>query len=269
MIKLSWLSRVLDALSDGRIVRRATAAFLRTMAVGTIVMGVLGGFMTLAVTFRLGSLTGVSIGVFAGGLVYSVLLVTLCGVLAELSRYRARTIDALPSSPFTVIPVISVLLRLSGELFAALCLGFGVGAVVLLAFGAEQVGRQGLFRLPELVPGYSSSVFTGVVDLAFTVVVAFGGILCAYFLAESALVLAQIAINTGVLVERTTSMSEGVTLMTAGPAEAPDDSRLSPQAPFSPSVPTGLRCSSCGARLEPDAAFCENCGAAADRAGAY
>lgn len=274
----SPLFPVLDALSDGRIIRRAVTVALYVIGVLILVAGAIGVMMTLGLTFRLGTTADVTIG----GVLYSIVLGAATVAIFEVFRYRALKVQELGPSSFTVMPVMSIVFRLVGEVYAIALLGIGAGGFILNLFGASFLSGSSPFSSAPLLSGWTSATAAGFVGgvtlFALSGLAAFAALLLFYFLAEATLIAADIARNVQLLAEgrQATPVSAPTRSATAAPAHAPGPARdtARPAAPRvasvlslsddSPPSPTdgNSRCPHCRAEVvEAGSVFCGNCGA--------
>jgi len=190
---------VMQALEDGKVLRGLMALFLRIAAVA-IVLGVLVvafGIAKMALNVQETQTT------IAALLLALILLVF--GVCAFfIYFYRAASVASLGDSPFTVIPMVSILFRAAGELYATGLVLFGVGACLFTWFTGRGPGDI-LGPFGSMMPGTELSagpLIEGGMLLLFGFLGGFGALLGFYFLAELVLAIADIARNVRVLAQR-------------------------------------------------------------------
>ena len=236
------------ALGNGKLIRSVVATVLRIGACLGAVVGVVYSIIILGGAFRTTEF---------GTVVGHVLMAAFClaGVFCgtAIVLYRARTIAELPDSQYTVIPIVSTLLRMMGESSLTGYSLMGVGGCLYIWFVSatpmEQFGELGaLMMMPRF--GAGGGFLVGITFLAFMVVLAFGSVVLFYFLAEGTVVLVDIAGNTASL--------RGVALG-ATPAAAPRPPVV-PAPPVVPPAPVVPKCRRCGNPLDPGATFCGSCG---------
>jgi hypothetical protein len=235
MSPLDFFHPVLKALEDGKVIRKAIALALQISAVFVVVAGLYLLVEVLKFSFNIRSAEGT-----IGGLVFSGVLVITVACVAQILFYRAASVKALGESPFTVIPIFSILLRAVGETYATAGVAVGVGGclfVWLAGFNPMQM----LGPLGGLLPssGTQANFLGGISFLLYLTLVSLFFLIVLYFLAESVVVLADIARNVRLLVQ----------VPSAGGTKA------SP-----PPVPSSPRCPACGGELEEDSEFCGTCG---------
>ncbi len=190
---------VLQALEDGKVLRTLMALFLR---LGAVVLAL--GALYLVIEVAKDALRAQETQTTIAELILA-LIVLLFGVSAFfICFYRAASVASLGESPFTVIPMVSILSRTTGEVYAAGLVLLGVGACLFVWF----TGRSPETILGPLGPvlsgaGSSGGPFIdGVKLLLFGFLGGFAALLGFYFLAEFIVVIADIARNVRVLVQR-------------------------------------------------------------------
>jgi hypothetical protein len=103
MRPLSFFYPVLQALEDGRVIRKAFALVLQIFATLQVAAGLFLLIELLKISFRLPSPEAT-----LGGVVFAAILVVTVACTVQIGFYRAASIRALGDSPFTVIPIFSV-----------------------------------------------------------------------------------------------------------------------------------------------------------------
>lgn len=252
MSYLNFFYPVLDALNDGRIIRRAVGIALQVIAVFTLAAGAIGIVTILKFAFASGTSTEATIG----GLFYAAIFAAMAISVFQVFRYRAGHIARLGESPFTVMPIMSILFRCVGEVYATLLVGFGVGAFVLAIFAADAagflIGQLGV--LPGLPsPSAGVGLLGGLASLALFALLAFGSLVFFYFLAEATLVASDVARNIRLLVEAKPTGLHATTGAAVGAIGA--NASLS-------GGPAARTCPACSAEVvEEGTVFCTSCGA--------
>jgi len=237
---------VLEALSDGRVIRNTVVWVLRIL----VVLVLLGGLYVLINTFKL-AFQAPAAEATVGGLLLGLIFIFAVGCVAQILWYRSDKIDQLRSTTFTVIPIVSILFRAAGEIYATLGVSVGVGGCLFIWF-AKTSPYYMLRGLGGLLPsGPAGETFLdGLLFMAWLCVASFLVLVLFYFLAESTLLWVDIAHNMGLLRQH------------FAPAPQPVEA-VGPAAPVyqPPPPPLAPRCHACGADIEPGSAFCGNCGA--------
>lgn len=191
------------------------------------------------------------------GCVLLALFVLAWGYLsAGIFSFRARSVEELGDSHFTVLSIVSLLFRLNGEMAFVTYSLLGVGGCLFVWFtDASPFSSLGILGEELPFAGRAGTGFLGGIELAVLfLLIAFVCIVFFYALAELSVVLVEIALNT-----------RGLHPAAAAPAPIPAPQ---PAAPVSstrtehPPVlrPATLQCSQCGHSLEAGSTFCDECG---------
>ncbi len=193
---------VLRALAEGSVLRRSIAVVMQVAAVLILLGGLLAVIQILKMSFQMSSaaatIGGVFVAVLLGGAAFGV---------AQIYLFRAQSVYELEDSPFTVVPILSILFRAAGEAYAVGALALGVGGCLFTWLSgmnpAALLSGMGTF-MPSL-SGMSEvagqSFVSGLVFLATTVIAGFVALVAFYALSELVVVLVDIAINVRRLVK--------------------------------------------------------------------
>jgi len=198
MSPLLMIRPVLEALNDGKVVRRAVAITLRVVAGLTALGSIFLIIEGLKLSFDMPTEGTV------GGLLLVVIFAASIFAVLQILFYRAGTIEGLGDSPFTVIPIVSVLLRAIGEIYAALSAAVSAGGCLFIWLAKADplwlLGGLGAFLPTMSVEG---TFLGGLLFLLYFLFLGFALLILFYFLAESTVVLADIARNIRQLVQQT------------------------------------------------------------------
>jgi hypothetical protein len=188
-----FMRPVLEAIAKGRFFRAVVAGVWR---VGAVLLGI-GGFFLWIVTWKLVfSLEG---GGIIGGVFYQLFFLVALYMVIHTQWIRAGDVDALPDSEFTVIPIFSIALRCTGEIYAIIVTLLGIGGFFLLTFAGAAAGSILPRDLPfpfDMALGAGGGVVSGLILMGVAFVAAIGVLMLFYFLAEALVVLVQIARDT-------------------------------------------------------------------------
>jgi hypothetical protein len=235
------------ALGNGKLIRSVVATVWRIGACLGAVVGVVYSIIILGGAFRT-----TEFGTVVGHVLMAAFWLAAVFCWTAIGLYRARTIAELPDGPYTVIPIVSTMLRMMGELSLTGFSLLGVGGCLYTWFVSaapmEQFGEFGALTMMMPRLGAGGGFLVGITFLASMVVLAFDLVVLFYFLAEATVVLVDIAGNTASL--------RGVALGAAA-AAAPRPPVVPPMVPPAPVVP---KCRRCGNPLDPGATFCGSCG---------
>jgi len=191
MEKYLFMKPVLQLISQGDFFRKAFAMFLRALAVVTVIAGLVVWVMVWK------SLSGATVLLVLGIIIFQILFVIAIYMVVHALLIRADDITKLPNADYTVIPIVSVALKLCGEVYACFMAVISLAGGILIWF----IGGNAFYfirRSTVFMPGYGSgSDFLG--GLIFIVggwLIAFLVLVIFYFLAETVVVMADIAKNT-------------------------------------------------------------------------
>lgn len=249
------------ALSDGKIIRTTMAWVLGFLAVLMALIGLLWFIVFVGIGFKasengLGERTA---GVLIGCILFALFGLAWGYLASGIFAFRANSISKLEDSHFTVLSILSLLFRLNGELMFVTYSLLGVGGclfVWLTNFSPfSELGMLGE-RLPFAES--ASSGFLGGIELAIVfLLLAFGGIVFFYALAELTVVWVEIALNTRGL--RAVSPAAGGTpasVSQPAPIPLPPPPTLVEQPHFS----AQRHCKKCSQPIDAGIAFCDECG---------
>ena len=121
------LYQALDTLNNGRAVRNFSVILLKTLGLISTVGGLL--FVLLVVKF---GFQATDPSATLGGIVLAAVLLVASACNIQIYLYRARKVAGLDDSDFTVIPIVSILFRLFGELYFTWALSIGIGGCLFI-----------------------------------------------------------------------------------------------------------------------------------------
>lgn len=232
----------LDKLSLGRTLRNIIYWLWKISAV-------VYGIFALYLIFQILS-NAHDFGKFLLGIIACILIVLSWWIIAQIYFYRADKVRSLEDSDFTVIPIIAQMLRLTGEILAAMIV---IIAVLVALVGGRYIGYQYLNFLPwfsEIVGIGNSSIVVLLLVIAAAMVYAFWFLVIFYFLAELLSVGVTIAHNSMAI---RTMLSKGIVAPAAVETFQNEVIQEHPK-------PIELRCDNCNNIVSADDAFCMNCG---------
>lgn len=186
-----FLRPILEALNDGKLIRTSMALILQVIGVVSLLAGAYVLVEMLKISFRLQTEGTI------GGLILAILFVAAVLGMVQVLFYRAANIRELDDSPYTVIPICSILLRALGEIYALFGVAVGVGGCIFIWLS----GSNPFFLLPGIggmfpVVAADRTFLGGLLFLLNFGLVSFAGVIAFYFLAESIVVMVDIAKNT-------------------------------------------------------------------------
>jgi hypothetical protein len=178
------------------VIRTAVVFALRAFGVLTVLAGLYFLIEILKLSFQLPTQATI------GGLLFAIIFVAAIASVFQIFFYRAESVRDLGQSPFTIIPIFSILFRTLGESYATLGVAAGVGGCVFIWLSGMSPVRF-LPGLGEMLPPVSGGTFLdGVEFLVMAVVLSFVFLVVFYFLAEAVVVLVDIARNIRLLVRQ-------------------------------------------------------------------
>lgn len=190
---------VLNALSQGKVIRKSITVVLQIGAVLVLLSALVMLVLILKQSFQAGTSASATIG----GIIVALLLAAALFAVSQIYLFRANSVRELDDSPFTVIPILSILFRAAGETYAVVALALGIGGCVftwltganpgtpLSAIG----GNLGPFA-PALAGQTGNGPFLdGLVFLAGLAVMAFVALVSFYAMAEIVVMIVDIALN--------------------------------------------------------------------------
>jgi hypothetical protein len=233
---------VLHALNDGRVIRKSVAMALRILGV----LVALGGLVLVVEILKYSFRTDTTTEATLGGMLFSVVLLAAFACVLEIHFYRARSIGEMGEPAFAVIPVVSILCRFAGEVYATLLVAVGLGGCVFLWL-AKVSPLAFLSAMGGLLPAANlEASFMGGALLLIQMCLLALAVLAGFYAAAEGLLLA-------VEVARNVRRLAGETAPVAVAAAAPGS------APVVPAVPRDF-CKVCGVALVAGNTYCGNCG---------
>jgi hypothetical protein len=181
---------VLEALNDGRIIRKSVIVVLKVLAVLIALGGVLAALTVLTTSLRG---TG---GMALGGILFAILLLGTAACVGQIYWYRAGSVAALEHSKNTVIPIFAILSRAGGEAAATGLAGVGLGACLFLWLSPEGAGGvlQGVPFMAQIPT--EGGFLTGILVLVYLALLGFLALIFGYLWAECIMLLVDIERNT-------------------------------------------------------------------------
>jgi hypothetical protein len=188
---LTFFYPVLKALESGKAVRKAVAIALQIVGGLVLAAGLALLFALFKDSFRMPTPQGT-----LGAVLFALIMAVTFMCVAQTFFYRAECIRKLGESRYTVIPVFSLLLRATGEAWGTTCVAVGIGGSLFIWF-ARYSPMPALGMLGSVLPNYQAdaTVLGGLGFLCNLLVAGVLLLLLFYFLAESVLVVADIAVN--------------------------------------------------------------------------
>jgi hypothetical protein len=260
MNKWLFVAPLLQLLSQGKFFRKVFSIWLRISVIGFA----LAGLLIFITGWKL--IADMPSGAIIGGILFQLFWIIAVYAVVHIGWIRSVNIDELPEGKFTMIPIASLLLRMGGEMYAAFGLVISIGGCIFFLFA----GNIGLFPLRSLMPfggpsllmalaGASlsggSPILEGGLFLIAGAVSSLLVLIVAYLLAESIIVITEIALNTQGILKAVGGDAAQVSVSTTN---QPKSSMKSPVS----SVNAPTHCYQCNMSISLGTRFCENCGSA-------
>lgn len=186
---------ILSTLSQGKVIRSSISAVLQLGAVLVLIGALLAIVQILKLSFQMQSAAATF-----GGVLFAILLAAGLFGVSQVYLYRAQSVRQLDDSPFTVIPIVSILFRAAGETYAIIAIAGGIGGCLYTWLSgsspATLVPNLGPFA-PNLAGAETGNgpFLDGLLLFAGLAVMAFVSLVLAYALAEIVVVIIDIALN--------------------------------------------------------------------------
>lgn len=238
---LTMLDPVLEALSDGSVIRRYVAAILELVAWLMLALGVLGIVVILKAAFN----DALPAEATIAGVVWVLIFAAAIWAIAQAAFYHAREVRRLQGDRFIVIPIASIVMRLLGEQAAIWCVAFGVAGFLIALVAADYAAflLNATSMLPGLPVGSAGGLLGALWVLGLSLGIGFAVLFAFYLSGETILVATDAANHLRQLVALATPAIE-----------------LSPAAVTTVRLPETRSCPACQVPLAGPSAFCEHCG---------
>lgn len=198
MEKYLFMKPLLQRISEGSFFKKIFSIILNIAGVIIALVGLVSFVKMWKFIFEL-SPSGI-----LGGIIFQLFLLIGIYMLVHILIIRAKEIDNLPESEFTVIPIVSIFLKMIGELYASFISIISVGVGILFWFAGWYAGD--LFReifnfIPSFMPKHFGLILQfGDEPFVQGLLVVIGGFFNAFFtlvffylLSEGVVVLVNMA----------------------------------------------------------------------------
>lgn len=197
MEKFLFMKQAINLISQGIVFKKIYAIILRIAAVVT---GFIGLFLWISGwqgIFSLAQYSANKVGIILGGALVELLMIVLFYAIIHALWIRAKDVEALPESGYAIIPIMSLSLKLTGEIYACLLVFIGLASGLFMWFagsGFNQIFNNRFAALP-----YAGTVgndfLNGLITILSGLGAAFAALFFFYFLAEAVIILVDI-VNT-------------------------------------------------------------------------
>ncbi len=186
-----FMKPVLQLLSAGQFFRKAFAVSLQVLAVVIAIAGLVSWIGLWK------SVAGQDASLILGIIIFQLFFVIAVYMVVHTMFIRAGDIAALPDADYTVIPIVSIALKLFGEIYACFSVVVAVAGGILIWFiggNAFYFIRKSTLYMPGF--GYNSDFLGGLTFMVGGWLVSFIVLVLSYFFAEAVVVMTDIAKDT-------------------------------------------------------------------------
>ena len=190
MSKLFFMQPVRDFISTGKFFRTGFGWILRVLAVALL----FGGFYLFIESWK--AVEYLKFWGIIGLIIAQGFFVVAVWIISQIVFNRANVIMELPDAHFTIIPIFSIVVKMIGEIYAAVTLMLSVVGTIMIWFSGG--GMRGLYyQFREFAPFLQSGYgfWGGLLSLGIGIVSAFVLLFVFYLLAELIVVTFDIANN--------------------------------------------------------------------------
>lgn len=193
MEKYLFMKPVLQLISVGHFFRKVFAVFLQIFAVVIAI----AGLVSCVGVWK--SVVGQDALLILGIIIFQLFFVIAVYMVVRTIFIRADDISALPDTDYTVIPVVSIALKLCGEIYACFSVVVATAGGILVWFiGGNAfyfIGKSSFLMPGQGFGGYNSDFLGGLMFMVVGWLVAFLVLVIFYFFAEMVVVITDIAKN--------------------------------------------------------------------------
>jgi hypothetical protein len=190
MEKYLFMKPVLQLISVGHFFRKAFAVFLQILAVVIAIVGLVKWVGIWK------SIVGQDTSLILGIIIFQLFFVIAVYMVVHTIFIRAGDIAALPDADYTVIPIVSISLKLCGEIYACFSAVVAIAGGILIWFVGGNafyfIQKSGIFMSGF---GYGSDFLGGLAFIVGGWLVSFIVLVVFYFFAEMVVVITDIAKN--------------------------------------------------------------------------
>lgn len=188
-----FMKKALEIVSKGSFFRKAYGIILRALAVLTGIAGIVGWVTGWRNMFMI---TGDNpVGVILGGVLVQLLMVVFLYMVIHGLWIRAKNIEELPETGYFIIPIVSMTLKIFGEMYACVLLFTGLAGGLFQWFAGFDLTQMLEFSLTTLPTLGATGFLAGLITILAGVAFAFAALVFFYFLSELMIVIVDIAIS--------------------------------------------------------------------------
>ncbi len=192
MDKIFFMKPFIENFTKKDVFAKSFAVILKVLSIITII----AAFVTWVLLWKL--VFEIPAAGIAGGVIFQLFFIVGIYMAVHAIFIRAQQISNFKPDEYTVVPVVSIFLRLLGEIYASLTAAIAIGGGILIWF-AGGYGLEMLGEVPRFIPQYGggTTFLGGVVFLVGGLVAAFFTLIAFYFAGEFFNIVTDIAVNTG------------------------------------------------------------------------
>lgn len=157
MEKYLFMGRVLEWLARPGFLNKLVAMTLRVLAALIVLLSLVAFFKAGKVIFDLPA-QGIP-----GGILFQIFFIVAIYSVVHVFLIRARDIEALRTEHYVMLPLAAVLLRVTGEAFAAFVSLVAVGGGIYVWFTGKSVATI-LNPMPFFFPSFGDTSFMGGIE---------------------------------------------------------------------------------------------------------
>lgn len=182
-----FMSKLLPKLSEGSFFRNVFTYALKVIAVFVGIIGLITWIGNWILIFKM-NVEGI-----IGGLLFQLVFVVAIYAVIHIIWIRSDDIKKQEPGDYTIIPIMSTMVRMSGEVAASFFVIFGVGGGIFIIFAGRQAME--IIDFMSSVGSLSSSFLAGIMFIIVMAIIAFIALIIHYLIAELIVVLVDMARN--------------------------------------------------------------------------
>jgi hypothetical protein len=192
MDKIFFMKPFIENFTKKNVFAKIFSIILKVLAVITII----AAFVTWVLLWKF--VFEIPAAGIAGGVIFQLFFIVGIYMAVHAIFIRAQQISDFKPEEYTVVPVLTIFIKLLGEIYASLTAAIAVGGGILIWF-AGGYGLEMLGEVPQFIPQYGggTTFLGGVIFLIGGLVAAFFTLIAFYFAAEFINIVTDIALNTG------------------------------------------------------------------------
>lgn len=182
-----FMSKLLPKLGEGAFFRNVFTYALKVIAICIGIIGAITWIGYWIVIFKLG------IGGIIGGILFQLIYLVAIYAVIHIVWIRANDIKGQEAGEFTIIPIMSTMVRMFGEVAAAFLIIFGIGGGIFLIVAGSGANQIVSILLPVVSVG--STFLSGILFTITFAIAGFVALIVNYLIAELIVVLVDMARN--------------------------------------------------------------------------